>query len=558
MNRTITITISGIIFHIEEYAYEILREYLDNLKHHFSKTEGGDEIINDIESRIAEIFQSKISDKKQVIILEEVNEVIEILGKPENFDNAGDEKNAGSDNWNKSGEHFKSKRLFRDVDNKVLGGVCSGLGHYFSLDPVWFRLAFVLALIFFGSGVLVYLVLWIVMPKAMTTAEKLQMRGEKLNISDIEKNIKEEIEELKQRFHNFKKDAKYTSKEEFGKFKKNMHNIKNDAKDYYNKDYSNSFFQNIIHAFVTIIKYIVKAFIIFLGIIILAISTALIIALIISLSGSSHHIIFSNEAFSYFSIPAIAEFIFNTNQQAAFAIIGICLLIGIPLLMMIYTGVKLVFGINRKIKVISYSSLILWLSGLFICGYLAFEISQQFTERSNIRINISLKQPADSTLYLLLSEKSINDYDFESPDHKIIFNNCFFTSDDEMGYRCGAPKMKIVKSSSDLFELQIIKSAYGSSTKNAGLISEKIIYNLKQKDSLLFFDNFFTIEKGGKWRNQDVKIILKVPSGKMIKINDDIKNMLCDEESDDVLCSETENKKFIMTENGLTPNVIKN
>jgi len=557
MNKTITINISGIIFYIEEYAYEVLNEYLNSLKRHFSNTEGGDEIINDIESRIAEIFQTKVGDKKQVILIEEVNEVIDILGKPENFYNAEEEKNNNSDSRNKNNEYFKTKRLYRDAENKVLGGVCSGLGHYFGLDPVWFRLAFILALIFFGSSFIVYLILWVIIPKALTTAEKLEMKGERVNISDIEKNIKEELEELKKRFYEFKRGAKSASKEEFDKFKKEMHNVKNEANDFYKSDSVHNVLHKLIYVFVNIIKYAVKAFIMFLGIVILAIAIALIVGLIISLCGPTNHIFLSHGIFASVSIPAIANFLFNTSQQANLAIIGICLLIGIPLLMMIFGGIKLIFGIKRRVKIISISGLILWLTGIFICVFIAFDISQQFSEKANSKNFISLNQPKDSTMYLELSNKNIDTDKFENTNNKIHFDNCFIASyDGEEGKQkiFGMPKLKIIKSGSGLFELQIIKSSYGLSVTEAKKISEKINYKFNQKDSLLLLDNYFTLDENGKWRNQDVKIILKVPVGKMIIIDNNIENILCNyDNEDDILCSDIENKKFVMTDNGFVP-----
>ena len=203
MNKTISINLNGMLFYLEEGAYNRLFQYLKNIRSNFDRTEGCDEIIQDIEARIAELFAQFIKTK-QVILENEVNEVIAIMGEPEIYKNEEDASE------NPKGERIDKetvKRLFRDSDDAVLGGVCSGIGYYFGIDPVWLRLAFVIALFLAGSGPLLYIILWIVIPKANTTAEKLQMRGEKVNIENIERRIREEAKIFKERAQAFGEDA---------------------------------------------------------------------------------------------------------------------------------------------------------------------------------------------------------------------------------------------------------------------------------------------------------------------------------------------------------------
>lgn len=199
MNKTVTINISGIIFHIEEDAFERLNKYLNTIRSYFSSSDGRDEIMADIESRIAELLQEKISVSKQVVTSADVEHVIGIMGKPEDY--AGEQTHENREETETSERVYGSqkRRLFRDPDNKVLGGVCGGVSAYFDIDVVWVRVILV-ALTFLGfSGVLVYLIMWIVVPEARTTAEKLQMRGETVDINNISKTIKEEAEQLKNR-----------------------------------------------------------------------------------------------------------------------------------------------------------------------------------------------------------------------------------------------------------------------------------------------------------------------------------------------------------------------
>ncbi|MFW5888507.1 MAG: GIN domain-containing protein [Patescibacteria group bacterium] len=188
MNKTISITLNGMIFHIEEDGYEKLNNYLDSIKQHFSEVEGRDEIIGDIESNIADKFSSKISSKKKVITTKDVKEIIEIMGSVQDI--AEEAENTSSE---EGGSQEVAKRLYRDPDNAVLAGVCSGLGAYFNIDPVIFRVLFVISFLFYGTSVLAYIVLWIAMPKAETNAQKLEMKGDSVTLKKIEENFKNKV-----------------------------------------------------------------------------------------------------------------------------------------------------------------------------------------------------------------------------------------------------------------------------------------------------------------------------------------------------------------------------
>jgi len=204
MKKTFTINLSGSIFYIEEDAYEVLQKYLVTIKKHFGTSEEGKEITADIEARIAEIFSGKSPCDKNVITLDCVNEVIEIMGTPQNFaEEEGEEEPL-------TGQKKRKKRLYRDPEEKVLSGVCGGLAAYFDMDPVIVRIIFVvLAFITTGAAVLAYLILWIVVPKAVTTAQRLEMRGEPVTVKNIEKFIKDEVSSVKESYHKFRKKATF-------------------------------------------------------------------------------------------------------------------------------------------------------------------------------------------------------------------------------------------------------------------------------------------------------------------------------------------------------------
>jgi len=201
MKQTRTINLAGINFYLDEDAYIALEDYFKKLRIYFKHQPGDEEIISDIENRMAELFQQKLKSPQNVIKLDEVNEVISVLGKPGDFEQEETTAHA-EDNYGNT-----KKRLFRDMDNSILGGVCSGLGAYLNIDQVWVRAVFLIAILS-GVSLLLYLVMWIIIPPAKTTAEKLEMQGTPVNIKNIEKIIKEEMGNLKDKLEDLTEQAK--------------------------------------------------------------------------------------------------------------------------------------------------------------------------------------------------------------------------------------------------------------------------------------------------------------------------------------------------------------
>lgn len=194
MKRAISINLGGIVFNIDDDAYRELQAYLTKIENCFSDREESKEIMNDIEVRIAELFNERITDYKQVITSKDVHEIIEIMGKPEQIGETGKEStHEHRERFGPSGY----RRMYRDPDNRILGGVCSGMSAYWRIDPIILRILFVLAFLGFGTGLIIYIILWIVIPEAKTKAQKLEMMGEKVNVSNIGKAFKEEFNNVK-------------------------------------------------------------------------------------------------------------------------------------------------------------------------------------------------------------------------------------------------------------------------------------------------------------------------------------------------------------------------
>ncbi len=201
MKKTISITLNGIVFQIEEDAYVKLKEYLDSIRDYFSTYDDKGEIVNDIEARAAEQFSECLSPSKQVVTLADVEKLMEGMGSVEDI--AGTETSDPEKKEPKK-EMPGQKKLFRDPDTAVLFGVSSGLAAYLGVDPTIIRLLFVVSLLFGGLGVIIYAVLCLIMPEAKTTADKMEMQGQRVNLSNIKDAVEEKFSSAKKSFEESK------------------------------------------------------------------------------------------------------------------------------------------------------------------------------------------------------------------------------------------------------------------------------------------------------------------------------------------------------------------
>jgi phage shock protein PspC (stress-responsive transcriptional regulator) len=191
MKITLSINLGGFSFNIDEDAYSELKRYLKNLELHFAGEESSSEILSDIESRMAELFRTKLTSYKQVITIEDVNSVISVLGTPEDISEK--EGTSARDKFSSPGYH----RMYRDPDHRMIGGVCAGMAAYWNMDPWIVRLIFVVITMLGGLGLLIYLILYIVLPEAKTTAQKIEMKGEPVNINNIKDSVKKEFDTVR-------------------------------------------------------------------------------------------------------------------------------------------------------------------------------------------------------------------------------------------------------------------------------------------------------------------------------------------------------------------------
>lgn len=204
MKKTFSVNLGNKVYIIDEDAYNRLKEYLDRIEGHFSDQKEREDIINDIEMRLSELFAERLVAGKQVLTLNDVEEVTRIMGDPQEI--AGEkETTEQGPSYGNSERRTGPRRFYRDPDNRIIGGVCGGIGAYLNIDPVIIRILLVVLLVAFGIGFLIYIILWIVVPEAKTTAQKLEMRGDTVNASNIGKFVQDEFESVKKSFRRDKK-----------------------------------------------------------------------------------------------------------------------------------------------------------------------------------------------------------------------------------------------------------------------------------------------------------------------------------------------------------------
>ncbi len=503
MKKTLTANINGIVFHIDEDAYDKLSRYLSSIRRHFSTDDGCDEIIAGIESRIAEMFQEKVNDHKQVVTLQEVKEVIGQLGEPEQI--SGEEE--GHHQEAPKADYYEekaSKRLFRDPEDKYIGGVCGGLGAFFQIDPTWIRIIFLIG-IFAGFGILLYIILWIVIPKARTTADKLEMRGERVNLSNIERSIKEDLQDIK----NNLKDISEETRDAFKKKKVSSH--------------QHNAFQSFVLAIVSIFGVIFRIAAAIVGIVVILLGMILLTALITALFVGPIGIHTPIDAW-LFSFPHFLDIIFTSSWMVYLATIAIILTIGIPLILLIFAGLKLLFNFDFTVKYFGVFLFFLWITGLALSLFVAINTAREFAAQRSITEEIVFTV-YDETLFLGLCDTGHLDTQYLDSQHHLM--GLWDTSHvEETGMIHGIPRLRIRKHNSPDIRLIITKESRGATYHLASRISQGIDYSYIQNDAFLCLNPFFSFSGDDGWRVQKVFLELLVPEGLHIETSNELKKWL--------------------------------
>jgi len=518
MNKTIIININGIIFHIEEDAYEVLQTYMTAVKRHFGYSPDSNEIVSDIENRIAEMFSERINQQKAVITMQDVTEVTAQMGDIsdfEEFDEAGEESGEASSYQYQT--YSGNRGLFRDPDDKVIGGVCSGLGHYFDVEAKWVRVALVLLFLIGGSGFLLYIILWILMPLARTRADKMSMRGEEANLHNFKRNFDEEMEGLRRNFS------------EAGQ--RIRPGLKNTARRT----------GNAIEGVVNIIVKIIGIFVIIASIIGLICA---IIALLGFLGNPGNGFFMDNLHPNRFIDPAYYKLFV---WLAFFAM-------AIPLLALMTLSIRIITG-SRISKYFGYSLLIVWIVSVGFLAYYGSLIGMDHSIDSSV-VETTPLMP-DSVYHL-----SINDVRTVAQQRDSVYTNGQTYSNRIIMRRRGSfmdvrPRIYINKLVyGDTATISKEFSAVGRSFDIASKRAQNMTYHVKQNNGELSFDSHALIGSNDLYRDQEIRVDLNIPVGTRLVIDKEVRyriyNVSFDKFEDAFDDMPTpDQSEWIMTTNGL-------
>lgn len=523
MEKTININISGILFQIDEEAYGVLRDYLQAINNRFRNVQGGAETVEDIESRIAEIFQSQ-KGTAGTVSLSNVEAMVAIIGKPEDFDI--NEAEPGTGSYTSAQQR---KRMYRNPDDKIISGVCGGLGAYLNTDPVLFRILFVIFSLTYGIGFLLYLALWIAIPPASTDARKREMYG-----------------------------SSYPSVVAFHQKSEGSHipGASDYNRGYYNTSRIGSALNEIFRAIGRVFFIVLRILLIILGVT-LVITGALIILALVMLVIFKYPVSISNGSMDM-TLINFSDFLkYIVNPALVPWIIALSLIIVIiPLIAMVYWGVKMIFWFRAKDGILSLVGFVVWIILIAALAVILFNEGLTFAETAHASTQKSFTHAPD-TLYIksagrtsdLKFDKELN---FCEEGYNIMMN-------DEKKELYIRPYLKVLNSSDNTAMVELRKRSSGRNEIEAMKKTEDLLYNYNIKGDTLLLDEYFTIPSVRKWSADNIGINIYLPEGSVIKLDQPSLKLLHTYISREYYDTEEDEKTdqysniWILTREGLEP-----
>jgi phage shock protein PspC (stress-responsive transcriptional regulator) len=511
MNKTINVNIGGRIFSIEEDAFSKLEKYLEAIRNSFEGHQSADEIISDIELRVSELFSERINESKQVIVFEDVEAVIAIMGRPEDYIDAEDEEMEQEFKRKTSRKKYE-KRVFRDPDDKLLFGVCSGLSAYLGWDPIILRALFVISTIAFGVGPIVYIILALIIPKAKTTAEKLQMRGEAVTVDNISKKVNESFSDIKDDIKDFGK-RNDISGERVNSAGKHLGDVISDFFD----------------ALGRILKVLIVVLAKILGVAFFLAGAFALMALITGLFGIDSFL-------SATGSSDLREFMNSTladSTNRGLFVGGIAMVLGVPAVSILLLGIRMLFQKIRYSGIVAIALIVIWFVGI---GLLAASGVQLFENRqTKARFTETLQMDVDSridTLVLDIEGSELSRFKFSGD---FIDGSIFFEGgvtipwvDSTNVVYVGKNTLTTRQAAGNRFLFEVEKSARGSSQKDAIRNARQMKSSWSISNDSLRVSPYFILEKGNKVRSQKARYILYIPVGKAITLAPSAKEVIYD------------------------------
>jgi phage shock protein PspC (stress-responsive transcriptional regulator) len=527
MKKSIKINLGGLVLHVDDDAYDLLRNYLDQIQLRFDQVPGESEILNDIETRMAELFQEKLVPGKEVINLADAREVVGIMGKPEEIGDAGEEESGPA--ITPPPYSTRGRRMYRDPSNQRIAGVCSGLAAYFKMDPLFIRILFVVFTLAYGAGILIYFILWAGVPEARSAAEKLEMYGEPVNVYNIERQVRQEYP-YDPAAPEFQQPVRRSSQGTIiGRLVKG--------------------FAKIILVFFKIIGFIIAFSFIIAGIAILGSMIGLAVsgkAWFVNSDWNLNNIGF-NEAMQFFVSPT----------AATIGVIGLILLVAIPLIGLIYGMVKINFRFKARDRIGAFSLSGIWVITLIVLIVLGINEGVQYATEGRTTVESQLVIPHNKKLII----KALP-YPTEESDNlaELDYHNDFWISrqNDSVNLLI-RPTVRIEYSEDSVAGISTKKTARGANYRDARRFAEGINYACTVKDSTLVLDPVYRLSQHDRFHAQEVEITIDLPAGTSVYLDNSLKYLLSSvQNTEDTWSGDLVGDEWIMTPDGLTRVLRKN
>ena len=502
MDKTININLGGTLFQIDEEAYRILRDYLRSIDLKFRNVPGGNETIEDIESRIAEIFQSQ-KGLAGVITRENVEAMIAIIGKPEDF---GQTEPGGTVNEPPAPAR---KRMYRNPDDMIIGGICGGIGAYLNTDPVWIRILFVISVFFFLFGIFVYLALWLVIPLASSDSQKKEMYGSAYD------------------------PARLSSKESYPPYATTSR-LGNALNEIFRATGKVLFVVARILLIITGVCLVVAGFLTLV---------AFIMVFIFKYPGS-----FSTDVvgFNLSYLPDFLNYIVTPKMVPLIKTL-IIIVVTIPLLAMIYGGVRMILWFRARDGFVWLTALVLWVAGVAVLSIVLFNEGVSFGETEKTSSQEYLN-PVPDTLFIK-SGRQISDLRVDNeisvPEEEY---NVFISDEKKEIYI--RTRLYIAPDEDNSARINIIKRSAGRNKPDALARAERLQYDYHLSGKILYLDEFFTVPANTKWSFDFVAVNLIIPEGTIISMDRTTEKLFHAEDDDDFVGNQ-KNRFWRMTDDGL-------
>ena len=474
MNKTISINLGGSVFNIEEDAYHLLKDYLDTIRGIFAGDPSSNEIMADIEARLAELFIERNGARKNVVVSADVEEVISIMGRPEDYrlDDPSPQPAVEP-----AVVYPTRRKLYRDMDDALLGGVCSGLARFIGWNRWVVRLLIIiLCFISFGAAILAYVLVWALVPPALTSSEKLHMRGEPVNIESIGRIVNEESKGATQRLN------------------KLGHRVGRNLGTY------------SVNGGRMILRFVARLF----GLFITLFGLFLLVGLVMLAAFSEVNVF----GFNGENWDILNRLVFDNDGTLPVLAVGVVLAVVAPAIALIYAGLKLLIPSNRRIRGLGISLFSLFIIGILLCTWGGVKTGKQFTRDAELSTSIDLSGLSSDTLVLDVMQDNI--FIGRHSRYDDGFFDLIKISGDSIYYGQGM-NVRFEPTPAGEFSMEVNRSSQGRNMEQAGALARNIRYGYALHADTLSVAPYFTTPGSDPCRAQEVEIVIGVPIGKYVR-----------------------------------------